>query len=108
MERRPLHRSAPGAGRALLEPEDRCGGPGNRGHGGHCARAVWNRDTGMDGRKARIPIRLSAVCWLVGAAAVCTGCSASRPRSYSKKVIVLGIDGMDPAFLERHWPDLPN
>jgi predicted AlkP superfamily phosphohydrolase/phosphomutase len=30
------------------------------------------------------------------------------PRSYSKKIIVLGIDGMDPGFLERHWSDLPN
>ena len=25
-----------------------------------------------------------------------------------KKVIVLGIDGMDPGFLERHWAELPN
>ncbi len=24
------------------------------------------------------------------------------------RVIVLGIDGMDPKFLEAHWPDLPN
>jgi predicted AlkP superfamily phosphohydrolase/phosphomutase len=24
------------------------------------------------------------------------------------KVIVLGMDGMDPGFLERHWSDLPN
>src|SRR5215472_16502047 len=26
----------------------------------------------------------------------------------NKKVIVLGIDGMDPGFLERHWTSLPN
>ena len=25
-----------------------------------------------------------------------------------KRIIVLGIDAMDPAFLERHWADLPN
>lgn len=26
----------------------------------------------------------------------------------TKSVVVLGIDGMDPNFLERHWNDLPN
>ena len=25
-----------------------------------------------------------------------------------KKVIVIGVDGMDPGFVERHWADLPN
>jgi len=25
-----------------------------------------------------------------------------------KKVIVIGVDGMDPGFVERHWTDLPN
>lgn len=33
----------------------------------------------------------------------CVGCA--RP---AKEVIVLGVDGMDPAFVERHWTDLPN
>jgi predicted AlkP superfamily phosphohydrolase/phosphomutase len=32
------------------------------------------------------------------------GCSTPP----AKRTIVLGIDGMDPAFLERHWADLPN
>ena len=32
------------------------------------------------------------------------GCSPSHYR----KVIVIGVDGMDPAFVERHWADLPN
>ena len=27
---------------------------------------------------------------------------------HAPQVIVLGIDGMDPIFLERHWNDLPN
>ena len=31
-----------------------------------------------------------------------------RPDAHAKRVIVLGIDGMDPTFLERHWKDLPN
>ena len=25
-----------------------------------------------------------------------------------KRVIVLGVDGMDPSFVERHWESLPN
>jgi predicted AlkP superfamily phosphohydrolase/phosphomutase len=33
----------------------------------------------------------------------CAGCA--RP---SKDVIVLGVDGMDPSFVERHWNELPN
>jgi predicted AlkP superfamily phosphohydrolase/phosphomutase len=32
----------------------------------------------------------------------------SRPPAHYPSVIVLGIDGMDPAFLEAHWTDLPN
>jgi len=38
--------------------------------------------------------------------ALATGCNT--PRTPAKKVIVLGIDGMDPGFVERHWADLPN
>ena len=26
----------------------------------------------------------------------------------AKQVIVIGVDGMDPGFVERHWSDLPN
>src|SRR5579885_3496160 len=37
----------------------------------------------------------------------CAGC-ASRASASGKRVIVLGIDGMDPGFLERHWQSLPN
>ena len=29
-------------------------------------------------------------------------------ESYPKRMIVLGVDGMDPGFVERHWADLPN
>ncbi len=31
-----------------------------------------------------------------------------RPVHSDKRVIVLGVDGMDPAFVERHWDALPN
>jgi predicted AlkP superfamily phosphohydrolase/phosphomutase len=47
-------------------------------------------------------MRLHAVIVL---AAVLTGCRAHPP---SARVIVLGIDGMDPGFVERHWDALPN
>jgi predicted AlkP superfamily phosphohydrolase/phosphomutase len=33
--------------------------------------------------------------------------AACGKTSY-KKVIVIGVDGMDPAFVEDHWSDLPN
>lgn len=35
-------------------------------------------------------------------------CKASGAHAISKRVIVLGIDGMDPNFIERHWSALPN
>lgn len=33
---------------------------------------------------------------------------AACGKSHYKKVIVMGVDGMDPGFVERHWADLPN
>jgi len=37
------------------------------------------------------------------------GCSStSQQHTASKRIIVLGIDGMDPGFVERHWDSLPN
>ena len=42
-------------------------------------------------------------------AVVLTGCGHSYgSRRQPPQMIVLGIDGMDPGFLERHWRDLPN
>ena len=35
-------------------------------------------------------------------------CAIWRSPAAIPKVIVLGIDGMDPGFVERHWGDLPN
>jgi predicted AlkP superfamily phosphohydrolase/phosphomutase len=35
-----------------------------------------------------------------------TGCHQSA--AHGKRVIVLGVDGMDPGFLDRHWKELPN
>jgi predicted AlkP superfamily phosphohydrolase/phosphomutase len=35
-------------------------------------------------------------------------CSHRASRAHGKAVIVLGVDGMDPNFVERHWSALPN
>jgi len=35
------------------------------------------------------------------------GCGA-RSSAHGKQVIVIGVDGMDPDFVERHWAYLPN
>jgi len=48
--------------------------------------------------------RLGAV--LVMAAAALAGCGGSA--AHGRQAIVLGVDGMDPGFVERHWSDLPN
>ena len=45
------------------------------------------------------------VFWFAALILAASGC-ATHPRA--KRVIVLGVDGMDPAFLERHWDQLPN
>lgn len=39
---------------------------------------------------------------------LCVSCRPSRSTAESRKVIVLGVDGMDPGFVERHWDALPN
>jgi predicted AlkP superfamily phosphohydrolase/phosphomutase len=62
----------------------------------------------MDGRGTRIPRRLTAFCLLAAAALLEWGCRRVASPSSPRRMIVLGIDGMDPGFLERHWPDLPH
>jgi predicted AlkP superfamily phosphohydrolase/phosphomutase len=50
-------------------------------------------------------MRLAAVAALF---VILTGCGRPASRAHGKRVIVLGVDGMDPNFVERHWTDLPN
>ena len=38
----------------------------------------------------------------------CGACGRYESRAHGKRVIVLGVDGMDPGFLEQHWNELPN
>ncbi len=49
--------------------------------------------------------RLGSAAALVFALAISLAACRSRPVP---KLIVLGIDGMDPGFVERHWSALPN
>jgi predicted AlkP superfamily phosphohydrolase/phosphomutase len=37
-----------------------------------------------------------------------TGCGRTAVNASAPRIIVLGIDGMDPNFLDRHWDSLPN
>jgi len=39
--------------------------------------------------------------------ALVTGCGL-RSQSNGRRVIVLGVDGMDPQFVQQHWSSLPN
>jgi predicted AlkP superfamily phosphohydrolase/phosphomutase len=48
--------------------------------------------------------RLSSVLLVV----LLAECRFSHAPGDNKKVIVLGVDGMDPNFVERHWSALPN
>ena len=37
-----------------------------------------------------------------------TSCGHHTTQAAGKRLIVLGVDGMDPVFLESHWSSLPN
>src|SRR5262249_45390942 len=42
------------------------------------------------------------------AALACLGCSRGPTHAAGKRMIVLGVDGMDPVFVQEHWSSLPN
>jgi predicted AlkP superfamily phosphohydrolase/phosphomutase len=55
--------------------------------------------------------RLTSLARLLAAAALlpAIGCHSTESDTYRQaQVIVLGVDGLDPGFVERHWDDLPN
>ncbi len=52
----------------------------------------------MNGRLGAVVAFSGALFWV--------SCSSNH-RSIPK-LVVLGVDGMDPGFVERHWSDLPN
>jgi predicted AlkP superfamily phosphohydrolase/phosphomutase len=52
--------------------------------------------------------RFAAGLLLLAAVGSSPGCRQHAARAAGKSIVVLGIDGMDPNFLERHWDALPN
>jgi predicted AlkP superfamily phosphohydrolase/phosphomutase len=46
--------------------------------------------------------------FLAAVALVGTGCSHHNAQAVGPSLIVIGVDGMDPVFLEQHWSSLPN
>ena len=45
---------------------------------------------------------------LLALALLAAGCSHTSTEAAGKRMIVIGVDGMDPIFLENHWSSLPN
>jgi predicted AlkP superfamily phosphohydrolase/phosphomutase len=48
------------------------------------------------------------LCVLVGVFILAAGCGVSPDQAKGPRVIVLGVDGMDPQFVQQHWTALPN
>lgn len=48
--------------------------------------------------------KLAAIVTLLALGAAC----GHRSSANGRQVIVIGVDGMDPVFVERHWADLPS
>jgi len=58
----------------------------------------------------RVRLQFVSVAAVVGACLSLSGCGSTNAQSKqgAQRMIVLGIDGMDPKFLEDHWASLPN
>ena len=67
--------------------------------------------SGMDGREAGHSLCVNSAALLRDGSRcslLLAGCGGNHSRANGKQVIVIGVDGMDPGFVERHWADLPN
>ncbi len=72
-----------------------------------CASSALSPRNGWKGNRSFTLLRLkgSSVAWPL---LLLAGCGGNRSGAGGKQVIVIGVDGMDPGFVERHWADLPN
>jgi predicted AlkP superfamily phosphohydrolase/phosphomutase len=62
----------------------------------------------ISGRGKDSLLRMNPLVLVLVAVLFLTACGRPEPRDSGKKVIVLGVDGMDPNFVEAHWSALPN
>jgi predicted AlkP superfamily phosphohydrolase/phosphomutase len=46
--------------------------------------------------------------WAAAALLLLAACSHPTTQAANQRLIVIGVDGMDPVFLENHWSSLPN
>ena len=74
---------------------------------GRLANGSTRRSSSALHRRAQVRVRKYGAAAALLIAAI-NACACHRSEAHGKRVIVLGVDGMDPAFLERHWKDLPN
>ena len=56
----------------------------------------------MIGQRERAALALATLASLL------LGCGGAPASTTDKRIIVLGVDGMDPKFVEQHWESLPN
>lgn len=64
------------------------------------------RDKATQNSERKFAPAIAAVCAL--ALLIQINCGGPVTGDVGKRIIVLGIDGMDPKFLEAHWDQLPN
>src|SRR5436190_11395452 len=113
MERRSLRRSASGPRRSVLQSQDRLRGPRNRRYGAHGAGSVRHRTAALHGRQVPawfrrahpekrgrglnirlVELLMVLLSWFIA------GCSHQPMQAAGTRMIVVGVDGMDPVFLE--------
>ena len=69
------------------------------------SRRLFSNFRSYWGSRLALPTIVFALISL--AAILSTSCGLPR-HPHTPNLIVLGVDGMDPGFIERHWHDLPN
>src|SRR5437762_1073331 len=114
VERRPLRGPASSAGRSVLQSEDLRGRSGYRGYGADRAGSVRDQTAAVHGGEEFVPEaartrgagRMRPL--IPTLALLLSSCAHLTTHAANPRMIVIGVDGMDPVFLEQHWSSLPN